>query len=69
MSHQQESTKMIDEDGSLNNSLSRVEYDEPLSLHRTYANLDPDGYWVYWLQLENKKWIFNPRWVATGIQY
>ena len=38
------------------------EFDTIPSLHRTYADIGTDGYWVYWDQLPNGKYKWNPRW-------
>ena len=38
--------------------------DEIPGLHRTYANLDDEGYWVYWEPTDDGRWRWNPKWVV-----
>lgn len=40
------------------------EFDAPLPLHHTASNLGGNGRWVYWKQLPNSKFVWDPKWIS-----
>lgn len=40
------------------------EFDAPLPLHYTASNQGIPGRWVYWRQLPNSKFVWDPQWVS-----
>lgn len=43
--------------------------DEIPSLHEAYADLGPNGYWVYWEKMEDGRWKWNPEWRLFDDEY